>query len=199
MAAGFAYVVEWVVKAWATIIGGAGTVWTWIKSIATAIQDMFPGPAGLVKDFIDGLVNGITGGVSRVVDAAKNLGKSALDSVKSALGIHSPSTEMAMLGGHTATGFAQGIEGSSDVAQASMSAMVAPPTPSTTAGAAAGASAGGKSVSVQVESGAVVVTVGGGAGGAAGASPQALQALLQQALQDALEKLANEVAGQVAA
>ena len=45
----------------------------------------------LGNNIIKGIVNGITGGIGKLVTAAKNVAKNALDAAKEALGIHSPS------------------------------------------------------------------------------------------------------------
>ena len=45
----------------------------------------------LGTNIIKGIVNGITGGIGKLVTAAKNVAKNALDAAKEALGIHSPS------------------------------------------------------------------------------------------------------------
>jgi hypothetical protein len=65
----------------------------------------------LAGAMIEGLVGGITAGIKRVVDSVKNLGKNALDGLKSFLGIYSPSKEFEALGMYTSEGFAKGITG----------------------------------------------------------------------------------------
>jgi len=65
-------------------------------------------------DLIDGLVAGIRNGIATVTGAVKDLGKGTLDTLKSVLGIHSPSREFAKLGGFAAQGFASGFEAGGD-------------------------------------------------------------------------------------
>lgn len=109
------------------------------KAVVTAIGDAFSGISDIANSLVDGLVNGITGGVGRVVDAAKGLASGALDAVKGVLGISSPSREMMMLGGHTASGFAGGIDDGAPMIKASAGGMGD--------AAKSGASAGGTSSS----------------------------------------------------
>ena len=75
--------------------------------------------AALGTSLIDGLVDGITSGASRVIDAMSNLGSSAIDAFKSTLGIASPSSVFAGFGMNVAQGAAMGIdEGAGQVADA---------------------------------------------------------------------------------
>lgn len=141
---------------------GAAALWL-VGVVAGGVDDIAGALSGLVKgaedaaaNFITGLVDGITGGISRVIGAAKDLAGSALDAVKSTLGIASPSKVMMQLGGHTAGGFASGIEGGSGAV----------------AGAAGGMGGGAKDAAYAASSygggggkggggGGVVVNVGG--------------------------------------
>ena len=61
---------------------------------------------------VQGFINGIkdSTGLTNLWDAAKNIGSTALNAVKSFLGIASPSKEAAKLGRFTAQGFAEGLE-----------------------------------------------------------------------------------------
>ncbi|OHP63731.1 hypothetical protein [Staphylococcus sp. HMSC061G04] len=61
-------------------------------------------------DLMRGLVDGIKRGISWVVDAAKNVAKSAVNAAKSVLGIHSPSRVFKEIGGYTMQGFGIGID-----------------------------------------------------------------------------------------
>jgi tape measure domain-containing protein len=84
-----------------------------INGLADAIRTNTPvlGEAmgNLAGAMIEGLVGGITAGIKSVVDSVKNLGKNALDGLKSFLGIYSPSKEFEALGMYTSEGFAKGI------------------------------------------------------------------------------------------
>ena len=61
-------------------------------------------------DLMRGLVRGIMDGMKWVVDAARNVAKSAVNAAKSALGIHSPSRVFKEIGGYTMQGFGIGID-----------------------------------------------------------------------------------------
>lgn len=61
-------------------------------------------------DLMRGLVRGIMDGMKWVVDAARNVAKSAVNAAKSALGIHSPSRVFKGIGSYTMQGFGIGID-----------------------------------------------------------------------------------------
>ncbi|OJH01680.1 hypothetical protein BL313_03100 [Staphylococcus hominis] len=61
-------------------------------------------------DLMRGLVQGIMNGMSWVVNAARNVAKSAVNAAKSVLGIHSPSRVFKEIGGYTMQGFGIGID-----------------------------------------------------------------------------------------
>lgn len=100
-----------------------------INGLADAVRENTPvlGAAmgNLAGAMIDGLVGGITAGVKSVVDSVKNLGKNALDGLKSFLGIHSPSKEFESLGMYTSEGFAKGMKGENSNITATVSNMSA--------------------------------------------------------------------------
>lgn len=66
----------------------------------------------LGKDFVQGFINSLKDGtmLTNLWNAAKGIGSTALNAVKSFLGIASPSKEAAKLGRFTAEGFALGLE-----------------------------------------------------------------------------------------
>ncbi len=65
---------------------------------------------------MDGMVNGITAGLSRVKEAITGAGGATIDWFKEKLGIHSPSRVFAQLGGFTMAGLGQGLaNGEGDV------------------------------------------------------------------------------------
>ncbi len=87
-----------------------------IKIIATmgqgimgTLNNILPGLQRIGANILDGLVNGLKAGLSRVVDAAKNIGSSVINTLKGVLGIASPSRVMKELGAFTSEGFVQGI------------------------------------------------------------------------------------------
>lgn len=61
-------------------------------------------------DLMRGLVRGIMNGMKWVVDAARNVAKSAVNAAKSALGIHSPSRVFKGIGQYVSQGLGIGIE-----------------------------------------------------------------------------------------
>lgn len=62
------------------------------------------------SDAIEGLINGLTGRATDIWNAALEIGRQVLESVKEFLGIHSPSTEMEKVGTNTVDGFILGIQ-----------------------------------------------------------------------------------------
>lgn len=78
-------------------------------------------------NFVNGLVNGITGGVTRVAAAAKGLAAAAIKATDIKLDAHSPSRVMIKRGDWTAEGFALGMEGGApDVKRAAESLVSIP-------------------------------------------------------------------------
>lgn len=65
---------------------------------------------GLGSAIIDGLVDGLTGGVKKALAAVASLGTRLKDGFKDVLGIRSPSREFARLGGFLTDGLAQGVD-----------------------------------------------------------------------------------------
>lgn len=117
---------------------GAASVASFMGQIVTEIKNLFSGGDSITAAFVDGLIQGITGGVGRAVEAAKGLAKGALDGIKGTLGIASPSKVMAEMGQHTATGFGEGLDKGAGKVETAMTDMVAPPQAETTAKAAKG-------------------------------------------------------------
>lgn len=146
----------------ASAVGWFTQMLTLGKAVVGALSDAFSGVASIAENLISGLINGITGGIGKVVDAAKNLAKGAMDAIKGTLGIHSPSKIMLQMGAHTATGFAQGMSQDTGVAKAAagMAGDAIPSNayagskpgaaPATSAGGGAGGG-GGNTFNVQVE------------------------------------------------
>ena len=76
--------------------------------IESPSKEMYKRGQQTVQGFINGLKD--ASGLSNLWNAAKNIGSTALNAVKSFLGIASPSKEAAKLGRFTAQGFAEGLE-----------------------------------------------------------------------------------------
>ncbi len=137
---------------------------TWVEEAGSAF---LAAATSIGSSIVQGIASGISSGAQFVLDAIRNLGNSATGALKSLLGIASPSKVFAQLGGHTAAGFAQGIDaGAPDVA-GSMTDMAMPPPAlgAAAAGGGAGGGAGGASASSGggggVQIGAVTITIEG--------------------------------------
>lgn len=101
--------------------GFVNTIVNWFKSIpgklasmASGIVNVFKSIPGQMlnvgKNIVNGLWNGISGLKNWVISKVKSLGKSILNSIKSVLGIHSPSTEFAMVGKFSVLGFTEELD-----------------------------------------------------------------------------------------
>lgn len=155
------------------------------QGITKAIQGfaVVMGWAGKAKsfagDFVQGLADGISNGTGIVISAIKNLGGSAIDALKGALHISSPSKVAMKIGAFTGQGMAIGLKGAQgDVARAA--------TGSATAGTSAMARAGGKSAGGR---GAITINVGGITIGSVATAEEA-QKLTAEAMADVFDRLA---------
>lgn len=85
-----------------------------IKSFATGIVDVFKSIPGKMldigKNIVKGLWNGISGLKDWVISKVKGLGKSILKGLKGVLGIHSPSTEFALIGKFSVLGYTEALD-----------------------------------------------------------------------------------------
>lgn len=85
-----------------------------LVSFAQGIINVFASIPGQMlnigKNIVQGLWNGITGLKDWVISKVKNLGKSILNSIKNVLGIHSPSTEFAMIGKFSVLGYTEELD-----------------------------------------------------------------------------------------
>lgn len=92
---------------------GYNTIITFVNSLADTIRSntarMNAAGLNLASAIIDGMTSGIRNGISLVANAARNVAQGALDTVKSWLGIHSPSREFRKLGEFSSEGLAIGI------------------------------------------------------------------------------------------
>jgi phage-related protein len=66
------------------------------------------------RNIIQGLVNGISSMAGAVIEKARSIANSIVNTIKSALDIHSPSRKTHELGQHTGEGLARGIENKED-------------------------------------------------------------------------------------
>lgn len=97
---------------WFTKLGkDALTSITTLKDNISGLASQFLSSAEtLGKGVIDGMINGITNGISSLVDAARNAAQKMLDAARNALDSHSPSREFAKLGIDSVNGIIVGIE-----------------------------------------------------------------------------------------
>ena len=79
------------------------------NKVVNGFNTMIDKVKGIGKNIIDGLIGGITGGAEKLYNKCKEVGKKALNKIKETLGIHSPSTEFAMVGKFSMLGFEKGL------------------------------------------------------------------------------------------
>lgn len=132
---------------WEGLINGIGAALFWVDDFFANLGAKWDALdfGALATSIIDGLVNGIRSGITRVTTAVGELGSATLASLKGVLGIHSPSTEFAWLGEMSGEGFNQGLTNSLDT--------VGPRVSSLTSGAAgdvAGARGGAGPITIQI-------------------------------------------------
>lgn len=126
-------------------------------------------------DLIQGLVNGITSGAGAVYEAIKGLAAGAIGTLKSALGIASPSTVFALQGSYTAQGYVEGVEAEQSSVDTALERMVTPPD-------AEGGAAGAATVSASSGGNSYIFNIyapDGSAGGIASAVRDVLTDILE--------------------
>lgn len=82
-----------------------------IKAIVTGLKNGISDMANVGGDMVKGLWKGMSGMKDWAINKVKSLGKSILNGLKGILGIHSPSTEFALVGRFSGEGFVEGLEG----------------------------------------------------------------------------------------
>lgn len=85
--------------------------------------------AGLGSNAGKGMANGLREQITAVQAQAKRLSATLVATVRTQLGIHSPSRVMAELGRHTGEGFRVGVGDEAAAVQSALASMVAPPSP----------------------------------------------------------------------
>lgn len=82
-----------------------------VKKILSAIKSAFDNFSlfDIGKNLIQGLINGVNNMIDTAKNAVANVGNAVIDKVKNVLGIHSPSTVFAEIGGYIDQGLANGI------------------------------------------------------------------------------------------
>lgn len=141
---------------WDKIRGAFVAGWNWVKSTLAAAPSWL---TAIGKQMMQGLLMAINpmALALKLIDVARN----GVTAFKNYLGIKSPSRLMMQMGGHVATGLAQGIDGGSGKPQRAMGRMAAgvaragavslsPIAPASGGASQGGALAGGGSITIQV-------------------------------------------------
>lgn len=97
------------------------------KKILSAIKSAFDNFSlfDIGKDLIQGLINGVNNMIETAKNAVANVGNAVIDKVKNVLGIHSPSTVFAEIGGYIDQGLANGIAAAVPYVATAMQGVVA--------------------------------------------------------------------------
>ena len=132
--AAFVYFAVVTYQAGASLIGGIGAAFEWLKGLSLS---------EIGGQLIDGLVSGLMSAGPKVLAAITGIAKGAIDAAKKALGIASPSRIFAEIGMNTAAGMTEGVDGGAADVQGSLESLVNPPDAGGAAGAAA--ASGGES------------------------------------------------------
>jgi tape measure domain-containing protein len=97
-----------------TIINFGKNAVNWIKGVPNTIISFFRNlPNNMLnigKNIMHGLWNGIQGLKNWVINKVKGIGKAILSGIKGVLGIHSPSTEFAMIGKFSVLGYTEQLD-----------------------------------------------------------------------------------------
>lgn len=93
----------------------ANLIITFVKSLASTVRSKSAelGAAGgdLAAALVEGMVKGTLSGVNSIVDAARRMAQSVIDTIKKVLNIHSPSKATEELGAYAGEGFYNGLTG----------------------------------------------------------------------------------------
>lgn len=96
------------------------------KKILSAIKSAFDNFSlfDIGKNLIQGLINGVNNMIETAKNAVANVGNAVIDKVKNVLGIHSPSTVFAEIGGYIDQGLANGITAAISYVSTAMQGVV---------------------------------------------------------------------------
>lgn len=96
------------------------------KKILSAIKSAFDNFSlfDIGKNLIQGLIDGVNNMIETAKNAVANVGNAVIDKVKNVLGIHSPSTVFAEIGGYIDQGLANGITAAITYVTAAMQGVV---------------------------------------------------------------------------
>lgn len=81
-----------------------------IKNVINSIGSFIIGVVDIGKNIVTGIWQGIQNAKSWLLSKVKEFAKSILNSIKGALGIHSPSTEFAIVGKYSVLGYTEGLD-----------------------------------------------------------------------------------------
>nr|DAG23200.1 MAG TPA: minor tail protein [Caudoviricetes sp.] len=97
-----------------------------VKKILSAIKSAFDNFSlfDIGKNLIQGLINGVNNMIETAKNAVANVGNAVIDKVKNVLGIHSPSTVFAEIGGYISQGLANGIAAGTGYAENAMNGLI---------------------------------------------------------------------------
>lgn len=102
-----------IIKLISGLLGAIPTLVDNLPKIIQAIADGLKKGVGQLgnvgKQLINGLINGLKGMANNAVNAAKSIGKAMLGGLKNMLGIHSPSTEFALIGKFSVLGYTEAL------------------------------------------------------------------------------------------
>ncbi|MEU9807028.1 cation transporter [Mycobacterium sp. NPDC050853] len=102
-----AQVVSTVVSAGGQVVTEVGS---WPGKIASALAGLYQAGLAAGTQLVQGFINGISGMITTAVAKAKELASSVKNAVTGFLGIHSPSTVMADIGGFIGDGLINGLK-----------------------------------------------------------------------------------------
>ena len=96
------------------------------KKILSAIKSAFDNFSlfDIGKNLIQGLIDGVNNMIETAKNAVANIGNAVIDKVKNVLGIHSPSTVFAEIGGYIDRGLANGITAAQGYVDAAMQGLI---------------------------------------------------------------------------
>mgnify|MGYP002516342276 CR=1 FL=1 len=94
-----------------------------VKSMVNYFKTMLSEAPRIGGDMIKGIMNGISQFKQWAINKIKNFAKSLLNGMKSVLGIHSPSTEFAILGKFSVLGYTEALEGMKSEVQDTIDSM----------------------------------------------------------------------------
>ena len=96
------------------------------KKILSAIKSAFDNFSlfNIGKNLIQGLIDGVNNMIETAKNAVANVGNAVIDKVKNMLGIHSPSTVFAEIGGYIDQGLANGIAAGTRYAENAMNGLI---------------------------------------------------------------------------